>query len=60
MTPMADIIVIAHVGNVLVSMIYLAPVLILVGALAVTRRLDDRRADEDDEHEAGDLVDLGD
>lgn len=45
--------VLAHVGNWLASLIYLAPVVILVGALGVARRrdLDDeaRDWDEDDD-----------
>ncbi|MTD46316.1 hypothetical protein GKE82_18995 [Conexibacter sp. W3-3-2] len=52
--------VLAHAGDVLVSMIYLAPVVILVGALVVARHRDngDELREWDDEDD--DLLDLGD
>ncbi|WP_158276823.1 hypothetical protein [Paraconexibacter algicola] len=52
--------VLAHAGDWLLSMIYMAPVVILVGALLVARRRDpgDELREWEDEDE--DLLDLGD
>lgn len=58
---MSMTLVLAHVGNWLVSMIYMAPVAILVGALVIARRADDRRgASTDEADDLDDLLDLGD
>lgn len=44
---------IAHAGHWLVSLLYLAPVVILVGALMVARARDGRLGDEDEDLDAG-------
>lgn len=46
---------IAHAGHWLVSLLYLAPVLILVGALMVARARDSRLDDEDGEPSVDDV-----
>ncbi len=44
---------IAHAGHWLVSLLYLAPVVILVGALLVARARDNRLGDEDEDLDDG-------
>lgn len=48
---------IAHAGHWLVSLLYLAPVVILVGALLVARARDQRLDDEDDDDRDGVFTD---
>lgn len=45
--------VLAHAGHWLVSLLYVAPVLIVVAVLALQSVRDRRRTHGDDEHEAG-------
>jgi hypothetical protein len=52
--------VLAHAGDWLLSMIYMAPVVILVGALLVARRRDPGDELREWEDEDDDLLDLGD
>jgi hypothetical protein len=46
--------VLAHFGHWYISMLYLAPVLIVVGALSIQTRRERRRAPDEDDDELDD------
>jgi hypothetical protein len=52
---MTALLILAHAGHWLAGLLYLAPVLIVVGALVFQSWKDRRRGDEEDDEDASDI-----